>query len=255
MIELSPHIVVLDIETTGTDKQNDRIIQLSCIKVDSKMHKVVDTLSTYIQPEGSYTVGLGAYLKHGIKPDMLKDKPHLKDIAQDFLNFIKGCDLLTYNGLSFDLPFLMIEFKRCGIEFNPMSYRCIDAYKEELRRHPNNLEGTFERYCGKTMEQAGLKAHDALSDVKATYAVFRHQMQEGECKYEDMITEDDGIQMMDFNGNQEACFTFGKYRQVPIKIVCQVDPGYITWYLSKPDTVPSARSLLTQIFNNFKMKA
>jgi DNA polymerase-3 subunit epsilon len=252
MLKTSKNITVLDVETTGTDKKVDRIIQISMLKIDTEHHKIVAKMNEYVRPDTSYTIGIGAFLKHGVKPAMLADKPTFRELADKIIEFLGTDDILTYNGISFDLQMLVSEFARCGKTFLPKNYRLLDAYKEELRRNSNKLEEVYRRYCGKTMEEAGLKAHDALSDVKATYAIWKHQQDTGECRYEDLLVDDDSIKYVEFNGKQEAAFSFGKYRDVPLPIVCQADPEYINWFLSKNDVCASARSLVINVYNLVK---
>lgn len=226
-------LVVLDIETTGTDKTNDWIVQFAAIKVDREANKMIDKLNLYIRPNtDSYVMSIGAYIKHGIHPDTLVDKPTFKDVALSIYNFIDDCDILTYNGVSFDLPFLMNEFARAGIEFLPSKYTCYDAYKEESRRNGNKLAEAFKRYCGRTMDEAGLTAHDGFSDVKATYAVFRHQMETQEVLPEKLITDDNILVSGEFNGQETILMNIGRYRDVPLQIVKMTDRSYLTWLVS-----------------------
>ena len=226
-------LVVLDNETTGTNKDgSDWIVQFAAIKVDRDTNKMIDKLNLYIQPEGPYVMSIGAYLKHNIHPDQLKDKPTFRQVAQQIYDFIGTCDILTYNGVSFDMTFLMNEFTKVGIKFFPSEHVCYDAYKEETRRNGNKLTDTFTRYCGRTMEEAGLTAHDGFSDVKATYAVFRHQNETSEVLPEQLITDDDILVNGEFNGQQEILLNIGRYKTVPLKIVKVTDTSYLTWLLS-----------------------
>ena len=64
-------LVVFDVETTGVDKSKDHIIQFAAIKIVDG--KIVDEINEYIQPQGNYNMGLGAYFKHKIHPNFLKD--------------------------------------------------------------------------------------------------------------------------------------------------------------------------------------
>lgn len=245
------HLVVLDIETTGTDKRgNDWIIQFAAIKVDRDTNKMIDKLNLYIRPDtDNYVMSIGAYLKHNIHPDMLVDKPTFKEVAWTIHAFLEGCDILTYNGIAFDLPFLMTEFARAGIEFRPSHYVCYDAYKEELRRNSNKLSDTFKRYCGRTMDEAGLTAHDGLSDVKATYAVFRHQMENGDVKPEKMVTDDNILISGEFNGKEVVMLNIGRYRDVPLEIVKSTDRSYLTWLVST-NISKRTKEIINDVLNN-----
>ena len=225
-------LVVLDIETTGMDKTGgDWIVQFAAIKINRETNKMIDKINLFIKPEAeNYTMSIGAYLKHRIHPDQLKDKPTFRQVAQQIYDFIGDCDILTYNGISFDMPFLMSEFAKVGIKFLPTDYVCYDAY------------------CGRTMEDAGLTAHDGFSDVKACYAVFRHQNETAEVKPEKLLTDDDQLVIGEFNGNDEILMNIGRYRTVPLKIVKATDPSYLTWLLST-NISSKTREIINKVIN------
>lgn len=226
-------LVSYDIETTGLDKTKDQIIQFAAIKIDTQKHKILDSKNIFIQPVGNYSISIQAFFKHGITPEFLKDKPHFKDVAQEIFDFFIGCDVLTYNGCSFDNLFLIAEFGRVGIVWDPTNFVNYDAFLTEKRRNGNTLEDSFKRYCGKTMSEAGLSAHDALSDVKATYAIFRHQNEIEPVEAEKILVADNTVALMEFKDNIEACFTLGKYKGIPVKYANSIDPNYIQWVLSE----------------------
>ena len=239
-------LLIYDIETTGLDKIKDQIIQFAAIKVDTQKHKILDSKNIFIQPVGNYSISIQAFFKHGITPDFLKDKPHFKDVAQEIFDSFNGCDILTYNGCSFDNSFLMVEFERVGITWDPTNYVNYDAFLTEKRRNGNTLEESFKRYCGKTMLEAGLSAHDALSDVKATYAIFRHQNEIEPVEAEKILVADNTIALMEFKDNLEACFTLGKYKNIPVKYVNTIDPTYIDWVLSEKSGFSSSTKKFIQ---------
>ena len=232
MNEIIRPLIVPDIETTGLNKETDYIIQFAAIKVDRQTGNIFDSINLYIKPTGSYNITIQAYLKHHIKPQDLEDKPTFAEVADDIRDFFEGCDILTYNGNNFDLPFIKNEFRRIGQDIDFMQYNCYDAFLEEKRRNGNNLESTFKRYTGKTMAEDGLTAHDALSDVKATYRIFFEQQKVQEYGPEKRITEDNVIIMGNFNGKEQPVFNVGKYKELPISYVSTVDQNYLLWCVS-----------------------
>jgi len=240
MNEIIRPLVIPDVETTGLDKQVDSIIQLSALKVDRQTGNIIDSINFYIRPDRPYTITIQAYLKHRIKPDFLADKPTFRDVAPQVRAFFKGCDILTYNGIAFDLPFIKIEFQRIGEGIDFMNVNCYDAFLEEKRRNGNNLEATFKRYTGKSMEESGLKAHDALSDVKATWEVFKAQQEKQAYEPEKRLTEDNFIVLGEFNGNPTPVFAVGKYKDLPVSYVSAVDKGYLSWCVSSSTSFPQS---------------
>ena len=227
-------LVVFDIETTGTDKERDHIIQFSAVKYDKNDPKNLETYSTYVKPTGPYTMSVAALSKHNITPKFLEDKPEFIDVAQDILDFINGCAILTYNGLSFDAPILKRHFKECGIDWSFIDIPFYDAFLEEKRRNSHRLEETYKRYMGSTMEENGLNPHDALSDCLATLTVFLEQQKIQKFGPEDILTEDGFIKIMDFSGKDTECFAVGKWSGVSIEYVAKHDRSYITWILNNP---------------------
>ena len=225
-------IVIFDLETTGLDKTKDQIIQYAGIKIDRNTNQIIDSKNIYIQPVGNYQISFGAFFKHGIKPEFLKDKPHFSEVGQEIADFMKGCDILTYNGNGFDIPFLLNEFERADIKFSFLDCDCYDAFLEEKRRNGNKLNETYQRYKGKTMEEAGLTAHDALSDVKATYSIFYAQQKNKPYGPEKMYGEDNVINLQDFQGQLVPCFNIGKYKGLSIEFVKSIDLQYLRWTLT-----------------------
>lgn len=226
-------ITVFDLETTGLDKEKDSIIWFAGIQIDTDGWKILNSISQLIQPIGNYTISLGAYYKHHITPEILKDKPTIKDFAPTIISFFEGADnILTYNGNSFDIPFLKNELNKYGYDIDFMSKNCYDAFLEEKRRNGNKLEDTYKRYKGKSMEESGLTAHDALSDVKATLSIFVAQQKHQQYNPEKMYGEDNVIIDMIFNNEIKPCFNIGKYRGISVETVALIDQKYIQWCTS-----------------------
>ena len=82
------NIVVFDIETTGLDRTKHQIIQFAALKIDTETNKILADINLYIKPYGTYTIDTGAYLKHRISHEFLEDKPYLKDVAKQIVDFI-----------------------------------------------------------------------------------------------------------------------------------------------------------------------
>lgn len=99
-------LVVFDIETTGLDKKKDYIIQFAAIKYNLETNEKLGQINYFIQPSGNYTMSIAALAIHRITPKFLSDKPFFADVALEIYDFMKDCDILTYNGLNFDAPFL-----------------------------------------------------------------------------------------------------------------------------------------------------
>lgn len=245
------YLVVFDLETTGTDRKKDHIIQFAGLKIDKATHKIADTKDLHIQPEGDYHMSIQAYMKHGVLPKDLLDKPMMKDVAKEITEFFEDSDVLTYNGNNFDIPFLKQELNKVGYDIDFLSKKIYDAFLEEKKRHGLTLEETYKRYKGKTMSEAGLNAHDALSDVKATYTVYFAQNKEETVSPTQVLTEDNFITMQEFKGQVVPCFNIGKYKFLSLEFVWSFDTGYFDWCISdKSEFLPSTKNYLRKFVNS-----
>ena len=226
-------LAVFDLETTGLDRTKDQVIQFSGVKIDTDTHQILEEINEYIRPIGNYTIAIAAYFKHHITPEFLSDKPTMMQVGEKIVKFFEDTDnVLTYNGNGFDIPFLKTELEKYGYNIDFSKKNCYDAFLEEKRRNGNTLEETYKRYKGNTMEESGLSAHDAFSDIKATYSVFIAQQKQKEYGPEKTYGEDNVIKEMDFCGNMKPCFSIGKYRGVSLEYVAEHDQNYIRWCVS-----------------------
>lgn len=236
---MKKHTVIYDIETTGLSPQHDWIVQLSALKFDKETFEVVGKWNHYINPSGNWEMTPAAQEVHGLSKEFIeKNGKSLKVVGPSFLDFIDGCDLMTFNGNSFDVVFAYKDFAFNGLNFPIADIMHYDVRLIELKLHPNNLGAVFERYTGKTMEQAGLNAHDSMSDVMATFEVFKHQME-----YLDYETIDEWDENKVFtpdrtvrnagDGREYIVFNQGKYKDMDVYEVMKKDPGYLKWAADK----------------------
>jgi len=177
--------VIFDIETTGADKAKDRIVQLAihCFDEDGK---VLLSKSKLYNPE--MPISQAALDTHGITDKMVKNAPLFSDDAKKLKKIFEDSELIGYNIIQFDIPILMAEFDRVGVELN-LSGKVIDVMKLETAVNPRTLGAVYKRYTGEEMENA----HDAMSDVKATEIILQYQLEK--------IREED----FDFDKVMEQC--------------------------------------------------
>lgn len=164
-------IVFFDLETTGLNQKEDRVIQITLMKVDRRSMTIKDEFTTYINPEGRKSAK-EAYDKHLIKDEDLLDKPTFKEVVPKILEFIKDCDLGGHNVMRFDIPFLMEEFHRARVLFTLEGVDIVDTIRIETYLNSRKLDDLYEKYTGSKLEGA----HDSRNDVLATIAVLKGQL-------------------------------------------------------------------------------
>lgn len=244
MIKLERPLVVFDLETTGTNIQSDRIIELSYIKLfpngeeESHTYRIKPTTLNAAGQEVQMHIPEQASQVHGIYDDDLKDCPTFRQIAPAIDEVISNCDLAGYNSNHFDVPLLAEELMRAGVNFSVENRHFIDAFTLFTRKEPRNLTAAYKFYCGKDLTDA----HSALGDTRATLEVLLAQIE----RYQDLPDDVAGLATasapehkpadlagkLAYNNNNEIVFTFGKYRDRPVKEVIKIDPGYYNWLMN-----------------------
>ncbi|MFT5166995.1 MAG: DNA polymerase-3 subunit epsilon [Saprospiraceae bacterium] len=165
---VSKPIVFFDLETTGVNTTQDRIVQIGAIKLN--VDGTEEVKNVLINP--TILIPEGATMIHGISNEDVKDQPEFKRIAKSFATWLAGCDLAGYNSDNFDVPMLIEEFSRVGIAFPEEGTSFIDVLKVERLVNSHKLEHTYRRYTGNDLKDA----HDALADVRATLMIFQQQL-------------------------------------------------------------------------------
>lgn len=161
-------IVFFDIETTGIDIKNDRIIEICAIKYRPDRTKL--TLHKYFNPgRESQPMALEA---HGLTTEFLSKYNSFEDSAEELFDFFKDSDLGGYNCISFDIPLLYEEFARCGKYLSLQGLSIIDSYNLLNKFETRKLNDIYKRYFGQDIDGA----HGAEADIEATIKVFEKQI-------------------------------------------------------------------------------
>lgn len=230
------NIVCYDVETTGLSTKEDYIIQLAAVKFDRNFRQL-DSYTTYVIPPHAYKIDARAEETHHITREIIESEGRpLKEVAQKFTKFCEGCDLLSYNGNRFDIKFIYKDFLLVGIEF-PLDGRVFyDAMSIETVVNPRTLSVVYKNYTGDDARDA----HNAFADVHMTMEVFKSQVihhglnleELAQWKENQLVTPDGTIRDVSKNG-EEPCLVFniGKYRDTEFMKTCELDPGYIKWFM------------------------
>lgn len=157
--------IVLDTETTGLEPRlGHRIIEIGCVEVIDR-RVTGNRYHQYINPERE--IDEGAQEVHGISTAFLSDKPLFKDIVDDFLNFIRGAELVIHNA-PFDVGFIDHELNQLNQQNNHMDNICtvLDTLVLARKMHPgqkNNLDALCKRY---DIDNSQRDLHGALLDAE-----------------------------------------------------------------------------------------
>jgi len=163
--------IVLDTETTGLDPaQGHRIIEIGCVELQGR-RLTGNAYHQYLQPDRE--IDAGAIEVHGITNEFLQDKPHFVDVVDDFIEFIRGAELVIHNA-PFDVGFINTELGLLKAEQPRIKDICgvLDTLKMARDMHPgqrNNLDALCKRY---EIDNSSRDKHGALLDAEILADVY-----------------------------------------------------------------------------------
>ena len=247
-LNLKNPLVFFDLETTGTNINADRIVEICYLKVYPNGNEESKTLR--INPEMHIPEDASAI--HGIYDADVADCPPFKDVAKKIASDIEGCDLAGFNSNRFDIPVLAEEFLRAGVDIDLMKRKFVDVQVIYHKLERRTLSAAYKFYCDKDLEDA----HTAEADTRATYEVLKAQLDH----YPEELVNDINFlseyschtKNVDFAGrivyNEQGVevFNFGKYKGMSVAEVLKKDAGYFGWIMQGDFTL-NTKNVLTKI--------
>ena len=253
-LQLTRPIAFIDLETTGVNLSTDRIVEIAIIKIQPDgTRQTKRKLLNPQMPIPQQVIDL-----HGITNEMVKDAPTFKQASNELKQFIENSDLGGYNSNRFDIPMLMEEFLRAGMEIDLSTRRMIDVQHIFYTMEPRTLTAAYKFYCEKEL----VNAHGAEADISATIEVLLSQLERypklgysvdtilgtiGEDKIVDyarrFLFDDKGVEI----------FNFGKHKGRAVTDVLKAEPQYYDWMM-KGDFPLHTKQKLTEIFNRALLK-
>lgn len=246
-LNLKRPLVFFDLETTGVDTAKDRIVEISMVKVMPNGDEIVRT--RLINPQ--MHIPEEATAVHGITDEDVKEQPTFAQIAKSLSQFIEGCDFGGFNSNRFDLPMLVEEFLRAGVDVDFKSRKFVDVQNIFHKMEQRTLIAAYKFYCDKDLTDA----HSAEADTRATYEVLKAQLD----RYPDL--ENDVAALAEFstreasadfagriifNDKGEEVFNFGKYKGFKVSEIFQREPSYYDWMM-KGDFPLYTKKIITEI--------
>ena len=247
-LNLKNPLVFFDLETTGTNINSDRIVEICYLKVYPNGNEESKTMR--INP--GMHIPEAASAVHGIYDADVADCPTFKEVARSVANDIEGCDLAGFNSNRFDIPLLAEEFLRAEVDIDLSRRKFVDVQVIFHKMEQRTLSAAYKFYCGKNLEDA----HTAEADTRATYEVLMAQLD----RYPEDLQNDVNFlsDFSSFNKNVDFAgrmvyddqgveiFNFGKYKGMPVVEVLKRDPGYYGWILNSDFTL-NTKAMLTKI--------
>ncbi|MDD7079985.1 MAG: exonuclease domain-containing protein [Prevotella sp.] len=232
-LKLNRPIIFFDIEATGLNVASDRIVELCYIKLYPNGKEEVKTQrfnpGLHISAEASSV--------NGIYDEDVANCPRFKEKAAELAQTFTGCDLAGFNSNHFDIPLLVEEFIRAGVDFDITGAKFVDVQGIFHKMEKRDLTSAYKFYCNKNLEDA----HTAEADTRATLEVLEAQLD----RYADTLQNNvtfladfsrrnrnvDLAGRIVYNDQGVETINFGKYRGRAVSEVLQRDPGYFSWIM------------------------
>ncbi|NJM25290.1 MAG: 3'-5' exonuclease [Bacteroidia bacterium] len=265
MLKLRNPICFFDLETTGTMVSQDRIIEIAIIKLtpNGDVSKKIDLINP------GMPIPAESSLIHGIHDEDVKDKPTFKEVAKEYAKFIEGADLGGFSIMKFDVPMLVEEFLRAGVEFDYSRKKIIDSQKIFHLMEKRTLSAAYRFYLDKDLQAS----HTAEADAVASLEILKAQVERyagqtvtdslgnkvGEI-HNDMealgqLTASDLVDLagrMIKNKNGEEVFNFGKHKGKSVLAVLKDEPSYYDWIMNGEFPLDTKRKLTEIRLKGFK---
>ncbi|MCX2720153.1 3'-5' exonuclease [Lentiprolixibacter aurantiacus] len=246
-LKLNKPICFFDLETTGTNVVNDRIVEIAILKIYPNGNK--ESKTWLVNPEMDIPAEASAI--HGITNEKVASEPTFKELSHTIWNMIRDCDLAGFNSDRFDIPLLAEEMLRVGIEFDLKNRNTVDVQAIFHKMEQRTLSAAYLFYCDRELNDA----HSAEADTQATYEVLLAQIEKypelendvkklSEFSHRKTAVDLAGFIVLDDDG--EEAFSFGKHKGRKVLDVLESEPGYFGWILNA-DFPRYTKKVLTQI--------
>ena len=245
-LELTRPLAVLDVQSTGLDPSNARIVKLSVLKVDPDGSEHVK--SVVVNP--GIPIPPGATQVNGISDLDVMDMPVFRSYARALADHLEGCDIAGFGIERFGLPLLEAEFERNGVGFNVSGRTVVDAMTVFHRLEPRNLASAYSRFVG------GIKP-DEVDDAQGARNVFA--ILQGEVSSSTAVpvaptalaawakgiddTAIDGEGKFVWSEKGDALVNFGKHRGERLIEVVSNDLPYLKWVAGSDDFEGEVRKI------------
>lgn len=254
MLQLKKPLAVIDIEATGSNVATDRIVEIAIIKVLPDGNRSVKR--KIINPEMPIPPAITEI--HGITDEMVKSAPVFKQVAGEIKQTLDGCDLACYNAYRLDVPLLMEEFIRAGVDFDMKSRKVVDVQKIFHQMEQRTLSAAYKFYCNKNLEGA----HSAEVDATATAEILDAQVE----RYPQLgntldsivkVVGDDNIidfaRRFAYDDKGVEVFNFGKHKGRAVADVLKAEPQYYDWMM-KGEFPLHTKQKLTELYTRIMLK-
>lgn len=234
-LNLARPLAFVDLETTGTLPQVDRIVEITVLKIFPDARE--ELRRRRVNP--AIPIPAAATAVHGISDDDVAGEPAFANLAKSLNAFLADCDIAGFNVRGFDLTMLECEFRRAGVIFSREGRSIVDAMAIFHEKERRDLAAAVRFYCDRDFPEA----HSSEDDVRAAVGVLLAQLD----RYPDLPRDVAGLHAIcnpahpdwiDPDGKFRwvdgvARIMFGKHSGLSLQELARAEPDYLMWMHSK----------------------
>lgn len=264
-LNLRNPVCFFDLETTGMNMTSDRIIEIAVVKL--MPNGETQTKTNLVNP--GVTILPESTAIHGIRNEDVQGKPTFKEVAKEYAKFMEGADLSGFNILKFDVPMLVEEFIRAGVEFDYSRKKIIDSQKIFHLMEKRTLSAAYKFYVNKDLENSHSAEADTIASLEVLIAqVERYEGQvvtdslgkkigeiKNDMEFLGKLTTSDLVDLacrMTMNPKGEEVFNFGKHKGKVVTAVLKEEPAYYDWMMNGDFPMDTKRKLTEIKLRSFK---
>jgi DNA polymerase-3 subunit epsilon len=233
-------VVVFDVETTGTDRRNDQVIELG---VQLGLGDSAEHRTWRFRPD--VPIHPGAQAVHGISMEDLESCPAFRDCVDEIAALFEKVDVIIGYNIAFDIDMLQSEYERAGkrpLDFSGKTI--VDAFRLWQQCEPRSLQHAHLRFVGNGFAAA----HSASADVAATGRVLAGMLRAFELDGQDwdqIATKADPLASLARTAwvgpSRHLCWdgdlvliNFGKYANLPVhELAAGPDRSFLSWIIDR----------------------
>jgi uncharacterized protein YprB with RNaseH-like and TPR domain len=249
------NLIYFKVDTTGTDIANDRVVLISALKVEGEERT---TFHRYILPKGNWKMSPDATEVNGLTEEFIRENGEdpVKVFTEfnEFISSPKGFDLVTFNGLNFDVRILHIEYDRNGLQFAATYHRMFDMYDIEARNNRNDFASTYLRHVGIDKETVTRKTPEKTPEnlEKLFWRMSKDYTREQMLgNFSHVIFDLENLYRKDSNG--DLVFVRGKHYGDTVYDTILKDPDYIMFLFKNIISEHSKRIIINDYEKRKKM--
>lgn len=246
MYSKNERIAFFDIETTGLEFDEDRIISMSIVITDQAGNHI-NTWSSRFNPEG-VAIKPEAFEKHGITDAELLGCPLFRDKAEEIARFVEGCDIGGHNVTKFDIPMLITEMGRAGVYFSVEKRRIVDTLTIYRSQHASSLTTIYREYYKTDPKYA---MHDSYGDTCAAIDIYKAMVRVYKLDRAEIDKICSNGKRIDMRGlfvfDDDGDIRIGKGRYKGQRVE-DIDVTYLKWVFEDSDFPAETKSLAIRCY-------